>query len=271
MAQERAQERILITGAGSGLGRALAQRYAARGAAVCCADIRRDRAEETVALLGGGPHFAAEVDIASDESFAALREAVRARWDTLDVLVNNAGVSSGGGLLEAPMREWEWMLNVNLLGVVRGCRTFLPDLLAQGRGRIVNVASFAGLAGAPNIMTYGVAKAGVVTLSEQLRAEVAHKGIAVSVVCPSFFKTNLLENWGETGLRMKQFAQRLMDNAKESADDIAAAIIAQSERGTFLVLPTRAERLRWRLKRFLPEVYFRQLQKMARERGQSGH
>lgn len=266
-----AQERILITGAGSGLGRALAQRYAARGAAVCCADIRLDRAQETVQLLGGEPHFAAAVDIASDDSFAALHEAVQARWETPDVVVNNAGVSAGGGILEAPMREWEWMLNLNLLGVVRGCRTFLPGMLAQGHGRIINIASFAGLAGAPNIMTYGVAKAGVVTLSEQLRAELTHKGIAVSVVCPSFFKTNLLENWAEGGQRMKAFAQRLMDTAKESADDIAAAIIAQSERGKFLVLPTRAERLRWRLKRFLPEVYFRQVLKMARERGKAGH
>lgn len=266
-----AQERVLITGAGSGLGRALAQRYAARGAAVCCADIRRDRAEETVAQLGGEPHFAVEVDIATDESFAALHDAVRARWETPDIVVNNAGVSAGGGILEAPMAEWQWMLNVNLLGVVRGCRTFLPGMLAQGRGRIINVASFAGLAGAPNIMTYGVAKGGVVTLSEQLRAEVAAKGIAVSVACPSFFKTNLLENWAQGGQRMKAFAQRLMDTAKESADDIAAELIAQSERGKFLVLPTRAERLRWRLKRFLPEVYFRQLLKMARARGQAGH
>ena len=160
------QQRILITGAGSGLGRALARRYARAGYAVACADIQLLHAEETVALLGppvaGGPHLALPVDVGDDASWSTLATQLAAHWDTLDVLINNAGISSAGTLLEAPMAEWQQILNVNLLGVVRGCRTFAPQLVRQGHGRIINIASFAGLAGAPAIMSYGVAKAGVV-------------------------------------------------------------------------------------------------------------
>jgi len=263
-----ANRRALITGAGSGLGRALAERYARAGYAIAVADIRLDRAQETVAALGGAPHLALEVDVASDESFAALRERLMREWDSIDLVINNAGVASGGGLLDTDMAEWQWMLNINLLGVVRGCREFAPWLVRQGRGRIINTASFAGLAGAPNIMSYGVAKAGVVMLSEQLRAELHGKGVQVSVVCPSFFKTNLCENFKGTA-GMKATATRLMEKAPESAADIATAVFEQAERGVFLILPTSAERLRWRLKRWLPGVYFRKLLQMAEVRSQS--
>lgn len=259
------QPTVLVTGAGSGLGLALARRYAAAGYAVCCADLREDRAHAAVAALGGAPHWAAGCDVGNDASMEALRDAVLARWGGLDELVNNAGVASGGSLLDAPMEEWHWMLNLNLLGVVRGCRLFAPAMAAAGRGRIVNVASFAGLAGAPGLMTYSVAKAGVVALSESLRAELHARGVSVSVVCPSFFRTNLTENFRGSP-KMLGVANRLMDAARESADDIAAAVFAQTRAGTFLVLPTAAERWRWRLKRFLPGLYFRKLLELSGQR-----
>src|SRR3546814_1320155 len=101
-----------------------------------------------------------------------MQAAVGERWPgVVDVLINNAGIASGGPLIGTDMGEWHRLLNINLLSVVRGCQAFLPAMLAAGRGQIINTASFAGLAGAPNIMTYGVSKAAVVTLSEQLRAE----------------------------------------------------------------------------------------------------
>jgi NADP-dependent 3-hydroxy acid dehydrogenase YdfG len=261
------ERRVLITGAGSGLGRALAKRYAADGFAVCCADIKAERAAETAAMLAGAGHIALEVDVGVDRSVEAMRDQARERWDSIDVVINNAGVASGGGLMDATMDEWHWMLNINLLGVVRGCRAFVPWLTAQRRGQIINVASFAALAGAPNIMTYGVAKGGVVTLSEQLRAELHDTGVKVSVVCPSFFKTNLLENFGGNDARMKAVAGKLMESATVSADDVADHIYEAARRGRFLILPTPGEPLRWRLKRFAPETYFKQLLKMTRARG----
>ena len=261
------QPRVLVTGAGSGLGRALALRYARDGYAVACADIVPERAQETLALLPGAGHHALRVDVGDDASVDALRASLEHVWDSIDVVVNNAGVASGGSILEADMAEWQWMLNINLLGVVRGCRAFVPWLVRQKRGRVINIASFAALAGAPNIMSYGVAKAGVYTLSEQLRAELADKGVGVSVVCPSFFKTNLCENFrsGDGG-KMKHVATRLMEQARESADDIANAIVDQANAGTFLILPTATERSRWRMKRWFPNLYFRKLLQMSNVR-----
>jgi NAD(P)-dependent dehydrogenase (short-subunit alcohol dehydrogenase family) len=258
---------VVITGAGSGLGRALAERYAAAGHPVACADIRIDRAEETVARLGGEPHAAFHCDIADDASMAALAEAVLARFPRVDVLVNNAGVASGGTMADSTLDEWRWMLDLNVLGVVRGTKAFLPAMLAAGRGRIINVASIAGLAAAPGIMSYGTAKAAVVALSEQLRAEVVDRGLAVHAVCPAFFRTNLTENFrGDP--RFRALADRMMDRARESADDIAAEVHRQSEAGTFLILPTRRERWMWRLKRWFPESYFRRLVGAARRHQQ---
>jgi NADP-dependent 3-hydroxy acid dehydrogenase YdfG len=260
---------VLITGAGSGLGRALAQRYAAQGHAVACADIALERAEQTVAQLPGSGHFAVHVDVADEGSVEAMRDAVHARWDHVDLLYNNAGVASGGPMLDADIAEWRWMFEINVLGVVRGCRAFLPRMLERGSGHIVNTASFAGLAAAPGIMSYGAAKAAVVALSDQLRAETHARGVKVSVACPSFFKTNLIENWRGAD-SMKQTAMRLMSAATVTADDIAREIADAVARGTFLIVPTPAERMRWRLKRWFPELYFRQLLKLVRSRSRTG-
>ncbi len=259
---------VLITGAGSGLGRALALRYAAMGCRVGIADLNLERAEAVRAEIeaAGGRALALPVDITSDEAWALLRDQVNSTWHGLDVLINNAGVASGGATLEASIEDWRWMLEVNLLGVVRGCKTFAPDMLARGAGQIINIASFAGLAGAPGLSSYGVAKGGVVTLSEGLRGEFEPRGLKVSVVCPAFFKTNLLENFRGSE-RMRKTAARLMEEARESADDIAKAIVEAAERGVFLVIPTATERKRWRIKRWFPEFYYKQVQKLMRQRG----
>jgi NAD(P)-dependent dehydrogenase (short-subunit alcohol dehydrogenase family) len=256
---------VLITGAGSGLGRALALRYAAVGSAIACADIVLERAQETVAMLPGAGHAACALDVAGDASFAALRDAV-SQWvgaeAGIDVLVNNAGIASGGPLVDTTMPEWRDVLEINLLGVVRGCRTFLPGMLERGSGQILNIASFAGLAGAPSIMSYGVAKAGVVALSEQLRAELHGSGVRVSLACPSFFRTNLLQNW-RGDARMLGFARRMMERSTDTVGAVADRIFAAAERGEFLILPTRAEPMRWRIKRWFPEFYFRRLTRSA--------
>ena len=262
---------VLITGAGSGLGRALAVRYAAAGCAVACADIVLDRAAETVALLSSDGHAAFAVDVGSDASFDALRDAVGA-WvganANIDVLVNNAGIASGGPMIETTMAEWREVLEINLLGAVRGCRAFLPDMLERGRGQILNIASFAALAGAPSIMTYGVSKAAVVALSEQLRAEVHGTGVSISVACPSFFQTNLLQNWRGSA-RMKGFAEKMMAGGADTLDSVADNIFAATERGEFMILPTRNEPMRWRIKRWMPEVYFRKLMRAVAARAKT--
>jgi len=254
--------RVLVTGAGSGLGRELAIVYAARGDRVAVVDQYADRAEETVRLLAGGGHLARVADVGSDAAMAALRAQVQGAWGGLDVLVNNAGIACGGECAHTTMAEWQRALNINLMGVVRGVREFVPMMEAQGRGLVVNVASFAGLAGAPGLGAYGVSKAGVVALSEGLRGELLPKGIGVSVLCPSFFRTRLLESFqGARDAPLRHIAEKLMDKSPIDAATVARYTVEQSERGRFLLLPHRDTRLRWWLKRWLPGVYFREVMK----------
>ncbi len=251
-----AQRRILITGAGSGLGRALAQRYAASGARVACVDVDGARATATAAGLPGHGHLAFTADVGSDAAMAQLRDEVMAIWGGIDVLINNAGIAAMGPMLETTPAEWQQVLNVDLLSVVRGCRLFLPEMLKQGHGQVLSTASFAGLAGAPGLMSYGVAKAAVVALSEQLRAEMHGKGIRVGVICPAFFATNLVATAIASEAR-KARALRLMAQAPDSLDQVADRVFAAAERGQFLILPTRREPMMWRIKRWWPALYFR--------------
>lgn len=253
-----AGRKVLITGAGSGLGLALARRHAASGDAVACVDIDRERAEAVRATLPGSGHAAFIADVGSDASMDALRDVVLSQWGSPDALINNAGIASGGTLLESTMDEWREVLEVNLLGVVRGCQAFLPGMRARGSGRILNIASFAALAGAPAIMSYGVAKGGVLTLSDQLRAELHGSGVTVSVACPAFFQTNLLQHWRGSE-RVKGHAAKMMARSVDTLDGVADKIFSAFERREFLILPTRGASLLWRLRRWMPALYFRRL------------
>ncbi len=257
---------VLITGAGSGLGRALSLRYAQAGYRVGLADLNIERAEETRGLLQGRvpaeQHLVLQVDVGDDASMQAMCSQIQQHWGAPDVLINNAGVSSAGTLLSTSIEDWQWMLNINLLGVVRGCKLFGPAMKARGSGTIINVASFAGLAGAPGLAAYSTAKAAVVAVSESLRSELDGAGVKVSVVCPSFFQTNLLDNFRSPDPNLRDVAAKLMTRARESADDIAAEVFAQAGKGRYMIIPTAEPRRYYRLKRWFPEIYFRMLKRM---------
>ncbi len=258
------QRRVLITGAGSGLGRALAFTFAENGWRVACADIRLEKAQDTVRLITefGVGAMALKVDVADDASVEEMRDEILAAWDGVDAVVNNAGVASAGSVAQVSLDDWRWTLNINLMGVVRGCKAFLPILLEQGRGYIVNIASFAGLANAPRMAAYSASKAAVISLSETLRGECAIDGkdVKISVVCPAFFPTNLMD-----GSRAPEFdkntAKKLMATSGDTADAVAQRIYRGMMRGEFLILPTRKEPMRWRMKRLLPNVFFKALVK----------
>jgi NAD(P)-dependent dehydrogenase (short-subunit alcohol dehydrogenase family) len=257
-----ARDRVLITGAGSGLGLALARRYATNGARVLCVDLDLARAQSAAAGLPGEGHLAFQADVGDDASIDALKARIDEAVGGVDVLVNNAGIASGGPLLGTDMAEWRRLIEVDLLSVVRGTLAFLPGMVERGRGHVVSTASFAGLAGAPGIMSYGVAKAGVVAFSEQLRAEMHGAGVDVSVLCPAFFRTNLLENF-HGDAKVRGMASRMMDKSPDTLDTVADATYAALQARTFLVLPTKHEPLRWRLKRWFPNWYFNKLVETA--------
>ncbi|KFN44117.1 SDR family NAD(P)-dependent oxidoreductase [Arenimonas oryziterrae] len=261
----RKSRRVLITGAGSGLGQALALRYARAGDRVACVDLSLERSEATRASLAGSGHLALVANVGSDEAMEQLHETIAREWGGLDVLINNAGIASGGPMVETTMSEWRQVLDIDLLSVVRGCRLFVPGMIAAGSGQVISTASFAGLAGAPGMMTYGVAKAAVVALSEQLRAEMHGQGVRVSVICPSFFRTNLCDT-AIGSEKVKTLAVKMMDTAPDTLDGVADKVFAAAERGDFMIIPTVREPMRWRLKRWFPNLYFKQLLKMIEQR-----
>jgi NAD(P)-dependent dehydrogenase (short-subunit alcohol dehydrogenase family) len=262
-----ADKRVVITGGGSGLGRALSLRFARERWRVGIADINLERADETLAQVrrDGGDGFVQPCDVGRDEDFAALAERVRKEWGGLDVIVNNAGIATAGTVTATAMADWEAVLNINLLGCVRGCRTFVPMLLSQRSGHVVNIASFAALASAPGMVSYNVAKAGVFSLSESLRAEVFDEGVDVTVACPAFFRTNLLESFRGPDPSAKATVARFMDRASVTADDVANDIYQAVMHGRFLVISHADSRWQYRMKRAAPEIFYREVRKMKKK------
>lgn len=262
--------RVLITGGASGLGRALAERYLRSGAQVLIADRDTEAGEETCRALqplasrhNGSLHFHA-ADICVDESWQALNAWCQAHWQGLDVLINNAGVASGGRVEKLAMADWDWIIEINLKGMIRGLREFVPLLKKQGQGQIINIASLAAIANAPVMSSYNVTKAAVVSLSETLRHELGAYGIAVSVVCPGFFQTNLADSLRSPEPGLEQTVRKLLASGKLSAAQVADYIYRAAAKRRFLILPHREGRWLWRLKRFAPLVYNRMLGNMGR-------
>lgn len=161
------QKRILITGATSGLGEALALRFARAGFRVAVASRNPQKVAATVERLeqAGGQALPITLDVTREEAFHSALETVESQWGGLDILVNNAGVLTAGKVQEIDLQTWQQSLDTDLWSVIHGCRTFLPLLLRSGGGHIVNVASAAGLVSGPDMATYNVAKAGVISLS----------------------------------------------------------------------------------------------------------
>lgn len=258
--------RVFITGAGSGLGRALALHYARQGARVACTDRDTASVDDTLAQVvqAGGSGLALALDVTSEADFVSAAERVHAAWGGVDVVINNAGVATAGDMDTAPLSDWEWVLNINLLGVVRGCKTFAPLLKAQKSGHVVNIASFAGIANPPGMGSYNAAKAGVIAVSETLRHELAADGVGVSVVCPAFFPTNLMQAARVQQAGTRTMVQRFMDKSGVTAGDVAAQIAEAVRTKRFLVLTHKDTRTQALVKRLFPEVFYGQMAKLRK-------
>jgi NADP-dependent 3-hydroxy acid dehydrogenase YdfG len=256
---------IAITGAGSGFGAALAHRYAAEGWNVAVTDIDEQRARQTLFEIEkfGGDSFCLLLDITRTDHWQTLHEMVQERWGGLEVLVNNAGVAAAGNVEDTSMEDWQWVLDIDLMGVVRGCHQFAGLMKQQKAGHIVNISSFAGLAALPSITAYGVAKAGVVALSEALRAEMYPHGVGVTVACPAFVKTGLLDTFRSSKPETRTKVTTWMETSGVSAEQVAGEIANAVRKNKFLLLTHAQTRTAWRLKRWLPERYFKMLAKRS--------
>jgi NAD(P)-dependent dehydrogenase (short-subunit alcohol dehydrogenase family) len=188
----------VITGAASGIGRALAERCAREGMKVILADIEPGALAEVEANLqaGGGTALAVRADVSQAKDVAELAEKTLEAFGAVHLLCNNAGVATNGSVWESGLTDWEWVLGVNLWGVIHCLRTFVPIMLAQDTGcHVVNTASLSGLISFPGGSVYAVSKHGVVTLSEALYHELAERGgkVKVSVLCPGLVQTRIVE------------------------------------------------------------------------------
>jgi NAD(P)-dependent dehydrogenase (short-subunit alcohol dehydrogenase family) len=262
---KQSKKRVAITGAASGLGRALAQYYAGKGWRVALADINDLRGQETLQAIQslGVEAFYQHVNVRDDEALGKWKDAIVKRWGGLDVVINNAGVATHGAIDESPIDDWNWVIDINLMGVVRGCIEFGGLFKKQGFGHIVNVASMAGLIHSPEMDSYNVAKAGVVALSDTLKSELKEFNVKVSVACPAFFPTNLYENARSPNPNIKSVLNKLFSQSKLNADDVARIIYQGVEAGKFHILPHRDFAAIWYLKRLSPDLYFWVMEKVS--------
>jgi NAD(P)-dependent dehydrogenase (short-subunit alcohol dehydrogenase family) len=251
---------VLVTGGSRGIGRTIARAFAECGDRVAVHfGSSRELAEEVVAGLPGSGHALVQADMADAAAVGAMVDDAAGALGGLDVLVNNAGIAAGGRIELLDAAHWQRVLGVNVLGAVTGCRTFTPLFKAQGRGHIVNVASVAGLVHPPAMSSYDAGKAAVVALSESLRHELAPWGIDVSVVCPSFFRSDLAASLSGEDPVMDAAATRLITGAPLGADEIAERVLRAVDARRFLVLPDRSARLAFWAKRLARPLYDRQM------------
>lgn len=234
--------RVLVTGGSSGLGAALVDAYAARGARVLVCDL-----QEPITEPAPGVSFL-RLDVRSDDDWAAAVDWVDEHWGGLDVLVNNAGVAGGGRLDVATLDEWQWITEINLFGVVRGTRAFTPVFKRQRSGRIINIASLAGLVHPAGMASYNAVKAGVVALTETTGHELAEYGVTAHVVCPSYFRTGLVDAMQGSDEAIGTVIGALVANAPLGPAEIAAAVLEALDRGDELILPDDAARAAYDLK-----------------------
>jgi NAD(P)-dependent dehydrogenase (short-subunit alcohol dehydrogenase family) len=253
--------RVLITGGGSGLGAALARRFVAAGDRVLVTDLA-ERLASTPDAPGSAVYR--RLDVRRGEDWAAARDWVDATWGGLDVLVNNAGIATGGRIDVAPIAEWQGALDTNLLGVARGCHVFAPDMRDQRSGHIVNIASMAGLVHPAMMSSYNAAKAGVVALSETLSYELEPYGIDVTVVCPSFFRSGLATSMQGADRAAVAAGRRRIRHSTMGADDVADQVMAAIARHRFLVITDRRAHMVYLLKRLARPLYDRAMTRHSR-------
>ncbi|MFI7152777.1 SDR family oxidoreductase [Nonomuraea sp. NPDC050022] len=235
---------VVITGAGSGIGRATARAFAAHGAEVVCADLDREAAARTadgIAKDLGGTAHAVRVDVADTTQMEDFAGNIRTEYGVPDIVVNNAGIAVSGPFLDHSVDDWRRTLDVNLWGVIHGCRLFAAQMVERGEGgHIINIASLAAFVPSRLLPAYSTSKAAVKMLSDCLRAELAGQGIGVSVICPGFVSTPIAHNATYVGADMRDSAEQGLARRGYPPERVAAHILRAVHRDQ-AVVPVNAE------------------------------
>jgi short-subunit dehydrogenase len=258
----------LITGGGSGLGRELCRVFAKDGYSVAIAGIHRDSLDETLHIVAseGGTGRVEVCDVTEVTAWHALRGRLRAEWPQLDLLVNNAGMFSSGFVGRLELTEVERLLRLNLWGAIYGCNTMVPWLVesAAPGAHIVNVSSIYAFLSPPGMSAYNMSKAGIVSLSETLRGELAPFGVGVTVVCPGPMPTRFIDSAHFESDAYRRLAESFVHQSKLQPHNVASAVLQAVRRNELYCVIGLRERWYWRLKNWLPRTVVDQVAKRVR-------
>jgi NAD(P)-dependent dehydrogenase (short-subunit alcohol dehydrogenase family) len=240
----------VVTGAASGIGQALAFALGRGGAQVVLADVERGALDDTLGQMEaeGLAALGVPTDVRCLDQMEALAGQAQARFGSVDVVCLNAGVSPSGAVLETTAATWQWLIDVNLMGVVNGLQAFVPGLVRRGEGHVVITGSLAGLIPTPSLGPYSAVKHALTGLAGVLRAELVDSGVNVSLVCPSAVRTRIAESERN---RPPEFPgashadpvlarryREAVEASSTSADDVAEAVVAAIVENRYLVLPS---------------------------------
>ena len=249
----------LVTGAASGIGRATALALAKEGARLVVCDVDEPLLRTLERELGSACLLARKVDVSKRDDMRALAAAVHERVRALDVLVNNAGVGLSGGILDTTLDDWEWILSINLWGVIHGCHFFIPQMVGRDTGgHVINVSSALGYFAAPDVIGYSTTKFGVFGLSESLRAELAPHRIGVTAICPGVIATGIIQKTRFRGARnvekTRAEVNALYAKRNYGPEKVANAIIAAIKSGASVVPVSPEAWALYYLKRIAPTL-----------------
>jgi NAD(P)-dependent dehydrogenase (short-subunit alcohol dehydrogenase family) len=238
------------------LGRALSLKLAGDGWTIGVSDINRNAVDESLDLINaaGGKALAYQFDVSKKEDYKKAFDDFIMQAKGIDLLINNAGVGDGGLFGEYSLNNWDWITGIDLMGVIYGSHFAVPYLKQQKSGHIISIASAAGFANMPNMSMYNVSKAGVIALMETLHGELTPFNIGTSVVCPTFFRSNVMQfNRGEKNATA--IGKAIIEKARYGPDEIADYILTQVGKKRFYILHPYQAKIVFHIKRLLPNFF----------------
>ena len=268
ISQSLPKKRAFITGGGGGLGRALSLKLASDGWTIGIADIKEDALAESKTLIekAGGKALMFKFDVSDKEEYKKAFDNFISSTGGIDLLINNAGVGDGGLFGDYSLDNWDWITGINLMAAVYGSHFAVPYMKQQNNGHIISIASAAGIANMPNMSMYNVTKAGVISLMETLYAELKAFKVGVSVVCPTFFRSNIMQyNRGDKDAAA--IGKTIIARAKYSPDEIADYILTKAGNGKFYILHPYQAKLVFHIKRFFPIFFLNYKAKQFSKKG----